>query len=45
MITILHDIFVGLCYLLGIGAVGFVVVLAFLMLDGAVKALRKKKEQ
>ena len=29
---------------LGIGAVGFVVVLAFLMLDGAVKALRKKKD-
>ena len=29
----------------GIGVVGFVVVLAFLMLDGAVKALHKKKEQ
>ena len=43
MITILHDIFVGLCYLLGIGAVGFVVLLVFLMIRGCVDQLRRRK--
>lgn len=44
MIGILHDLFVGLCYLLGIGCVGMFVMLMFLVFKGCADQLRKGRK-
>lgn len=44
MITILHDVFAALCYLLGIGCIGWLfLVMVFSVLRGCVRGLRKSE--